>query len=92
MAEASRLRLRPILMSSIAFMGVLPLITATGAAAAMRSAIGVAVFSSMIGVTAFGLFLSVLYGLLRRVSGNRPPQKHDASEPVSGRDSIGQAA
>ncbi len=59
----------------------------------MRSAMGVAVFSGMIGVTAFGLFLTpVFYVLLRRLSGNRPLKKHGANESVSGRDNIGQAA
>jgi len=54
--EASRLRLRPILMTSIAFiMGVLPMVLSTGAGAEMRQAMGVAVFSGMIGVTVFGL-------------------------------------
>src|SRR5690606_31307548 len=55
--EASRLRLRPILMTSFAFiMGVLPLVLATGAGSEMRQAMGVAVFFGMIGVTFFGLF------------------------------------
>jgi multidrug efflux pump len=76
--EASRLRLRPILMTSLAFvMGVLPLVLATGAGAEMRSAMGVAVFAGMIGVTAFGLFLTpVFYVLLRRLAGNRPLRQH----------------
>jgi multidrug efflux pump len=76
--EASRLRLRPILMTSLAFvMGVLPLAFATGAGAEMRQAMGVAVFSGMIGVTAFGLFLTpVFYVLLRGVAGNRPLKQH----------------
>ena len=76
--EASRLRLRPILMTSLAFvMGVLPLVLATGAGAEMRHAMGVAVFAGMIGVTAFGLFLTpVFYVLLRRMSGNRPLKQH----------------
>jgi len=71
--EASRLRLRPILMTSLAFiMGVVPLVASTGAGAEMRSAMGVAVFSGMIGVTAFGLFFTpVFYVLLRRLTGNR---------------------
>src|SRR3546814_13882219 len=57
--EASRLRLRPILMTSVAFiMGVVPLVASTGAGAEMRHALGVAVFSGMLGVTAFGLFRS----------------------------------
>jgi multidrug efflux pump len=76
--EASRLRLRPILMTSLAFvMGVLPLVLSTGAGAEMRSAMGVAVFSGMIGVTAFGLFLTpVFYVALRRLAGNRPLKLH----------------
>ncbi|PWC56519.1 multidrug efflux RND transporter permease subunit [Azospirillum sp. TSO22-1] len=69
--EASRLRLRPILMTSIAFiMGVVPLVTSTGAGAEMRHAMGVAVFSGMIGVTLFGLVLTpVFYVLLRHLAG-----------------------
>ena len=76
--EASRLRLRPILMTSLAFvMGVLPLVLASGAGAEMRSAMGVAVFFGMIGVTAFGLFLTpVFYVLMRRLAGNRPLVSH----------------
>ena len=66
--EASRLRLRPILMTSIAFiMGVLPMVISTGAGAEMRQAMGVAVFSGMIGVTFFGLILTpVFYYLLKK--------------------------
>jgi multidrug efflux pump len=60
--EAARLRLRPILMTSAAFiMGVVPLVFASGAGAEMRHAIGVAVFSGMLGVTFFGLFLTPLF-------------------------------
>ena len=78
--EASRLRLRPILMTSMAFiMGVLPLVLSTGAGAEMRHAMGVAVFAGMIGVTAFGLFLTpVFYVVLRRLGGNRPLKQHGA--------------
>ena len=66
--EAARLRLRPIVMTSIAFiMGVLPLVTADGAGAEVRRAMGAAVFSGMIGVTVFGLMLTpVFYVLVRR--------------------------
>ncbi|MBC8011481.1 MAG: multidrug efflux RND transporter permease subunit [Burkholderiales bacterium] len=66
--ESARLRLRPILMTSIAFIaGVYPLVAATGAGSEMRQAMGVAVFSGMIGVTVFGLFLTpVFYVLLQR--------------------------
>ena len=65
--EAGRLRLRPILMTSFAFiMGVVPMVLSTGAGAEMRQAMGVAVFSGMIGVTIFGLILTpVFYYLLR---------------------------
>jgi multidrug efflux pump len=68
--EACRLRLRPILMTSIAFiMGVLPLVFSHGAGAEMRHAMGVAVFSGMLGVTFFGLFLTpVFYVLLRSLA------------------------
>src|SRR5256885_1045414 len=60
--EASRLRLRPILMTSLAFvMGVLPLVPSTGAGAEMRRAMGVAVFGGMIGVTAFGIFFTPMF-------------------------------
>lgn len=63
--EAGRLRLRPILMTSIAFiMGVAPLVFSTGAGAEMRQAMGVAVFSGMIGVTIFGLLLTPLFYFL----------------------------
>jgi multidrug efflux pump subunit AcrB len=60
--EACRLRLRPILMTSFAFiMGVVPLVIATGAGAEMRRAMGIAVFSGMLGVTLFGLFLTPVF-------------------------------
>jgi len=60
--EACRLRLRPILMTSIAFIaGVFPLVISTGAGAEMRRAMGTAVFSGMIGVTVFGLFLTPIF-------------------------------
>jgi multidrug efflux pump subunit AcrB len=66
--EAARLRLRPILMTSIAFiMGVVPLVLAHGAGAEVRRAMGAAVFAGMIGVTVFGLFLTpVFYVLVQR--------------------------
>ena len=80
--EACRLRLRPILMTSIAFiMGVLPMVISTGAGAEMRQAMGVAVFSGMIGVTFFGLVLTpVFYYLLRR---NRKPASALTSQAQS---------
>jgi len=67
--EAAHLRLRPILMTSFAFiMGVVPLVTSSGAGAEMRHAMGVAVFFGMLGVTVFGLFLTpVFYVLMRTI-------------------------
>jgi len=71
--EAARLRLRPILMTSLAFvMGVLPLVFASGAGAEMRQAFGVAVFAGMLVVTVAGLvFTPVFYVLLQRRSAKR---------------------
>lgn len=68
--EAARLRLRPILMTSFAFiLGVVPMAFATGAGAEMRRALGTAVFSGMVGVTLFGLlFTPVFYVLCRKLS------------------------
>jgi len=79
--EASRLRLRPILMTSIAFiMGVVPLVISSGAGAEMRRAMGIAVFFGMLGVTLFGLLLTpVFYVLLRQLTGNR--KLHSAAHP-----------
>ncbi|MBN7821264.1 efflux RND transporter permease subunit [Bowmanella yangjiangensis] len=80
--EASRLRLRPILMTSIAFiMGVVPMVLSSGAGAEMRQAMGVAVFSGMIGVTIFGLILTpVFYHLLR----NRKAKKQAEQVAMQG--------
>ncbi|MCI0517864.1 MAG: efflux RND transporter permease subunit, partial [Woeseiaceae bacterium] len=68
--EACRLRLRPILMTSLAFiMGVTPLVFSSGAGAEMRHAMGLAVFAGMIGVTIFGLLLTpVFYLVIRRLT------------------------
>jgi multidrug efflux pump len=77
--QACRLRLRPILMTSIAFCaGVIPLILGTGAGSEMRRAMGIAVFSGMVGVTLFGIFMTpVFYALIRgrkrAVTSNAPP-------------------
>ena len=82
--EASRLRLRPILMTSIAFiMGVVPLITSSDAGSEMRHAMGIAVFFGMLGVTIFGLFLTpVFYVLLRLMTGGKlKSHDHPASAP-----------
>ncbi|HEX6853093.1 MAG TPA: multidrug efflux RND transporter permease subunit [Candidatus Polarisedimenticolaceae bacterium] len=71
--DAARLRLRPILMTSAAFvMGVLPLVFASGAGAEMRRAMGLAVFSGMIGVTVFGLLLTPVFYL--RIRRRRAPR------------------
>jgi multidrug efflux pump len=65
--DACRLRLRPILMTSLAFiMGVVPLVISHGAGAEMRRAMGVAVFSGMLGVTFFGLLLTPVFYLVIR--------------------------
>jgi multidrug efflux pump len=70
--EAGRLRLRPILMTSIAFiMGVVPMVFSSGAGAEMRQAMGVAVFSGMIGVTVFGLLLTPLFYYVLAKRGER---------------------
>jgi multidrug efflux pump len=73
--EASRLRLRPILMTSISFIaGVVPLVFSSGAGAEMRQAMGVAVFSGMIGVTIFGLFLTPIFYVVLEKLGVKPPK------------------
>jgi multidrug efflux pump len=90
--EAARLRLRPILMTSFAFIfGVIPLIAATGAGAEMRQALGTVVFFGMIGVTFFGVFLTpVFYTVIRRLTGERGVQKEtpvrSVSAPIAGGD------
>jgi multidrug efflux pump len=72
--EACKLRFRPIVMTSIAFiLGVLPLLYASGAGAEMRRTLGTAVFAGMIGVTAFGVFLTPsFFVLIDRLAGWRP--------------------
>ncbi|RFC41106.1 MAG: gold/copper resistance efflux pump [Candidatus Nitrotoga sp. CP45] len=78
--EACRLRLRPILMTSLAFIaGVVPLVLATGAGAEMRQAMGIAVFAGMLGVTLFGLFLTpVFYVVMRGLSARFERQRTSA--------------
>ena len=72
--EASRLRLRPILMTSLAFIfGVIPLVVAEGAGAEMRRALGMAVFSGMLGVTFFGIFLTPVFFYVIQWFGDRKP-------------------
>jgi len=81
--EACRLRLRPILMTSIAFiMGVVPLVFSTGAGAEMRHAMGVAVFAGMLGVTFFGLFLTPVFYVLLRTFARALESKRAAHAPA----------
>ena len=83
--EACRIRLRPILMTSLAFiMGVLPLVFSTGAGAEMRHAMGVAVFAGMLGVTFFGLVLTpVFYVVLQRMVERRAAADQPALDGLS---------
>ncbi|HEX4612016.1 MAG TPA: efflux RND transporter permease subunit, partial [Urbifossiella sp.] len=96
--SACKLRLRPIVMTSVAFIfGVVPLVLAEGAGAEMRRALGTAVFAGMIGVTAFGIFLTPVFyvtvlGITDRIAamrggGNSPaavPAERADSHPVAG--------
>ena len=81
--EASRLRLRPILMTSFAFiLGVLPLVYASGAGAEMRRSLGTAVFSGMLGVTIFGVFLTPVFFYVIQGFGDRKlPPRAEARTP-----------
>ena len=83
--EACRLRLRPILMTSLAFtLGVLPLYWAKGAGAEMRQALGMAVFWGMIGVTFFGLiFTPVFYVVIRRLTLRKATASDARSTPMT---------
>ncbi|TCV97713.1 gold/copper resistance efflux pump [Luteibacter rhizovicinus] len=87
--EACRLRLRPIVMTSLAFIaGVVPLVLASGAGAEMRQAMGIAVFAGMLGVTLFGLFLTpvfyvVMRGLAVRFERHRSRSKSRMEEGTS---------
>src|SRR5439155_4806209 len=98
--EASKMRLRPILMTSFAFiLGVVPLVLAKGAGAEMRYALGVAVFSGMLGVTLFGIFFTpVFYVVIRWLTARKQsappaqthPEKATAAEraPAAGGDGV----
>jgi multidrug efflux pump len=84
-----RLRLRPILMTSFAFiLGVVPLVIASGAGAEMRRSLGVAVFSGMLGVTLFGIFLTPVFFYVIQWFGSRrpaaPPHQEAPPEPETG--------
>ena len=79
--EAARLRLRPILMTSLAFIfGVVPLVWAIGAGAEMRRSLGTAVFSGMIGVTAFGLIFTPVFYVVCRWLGARRERRRAAEQ------------
>jgi Cu/Ag efflux pump CusA len=82
--EACRLRLRPILMTSFAFiLGVVPLVLATGAGAEMRRTLGIAVFSGMLGVTIFGIFFTpVFYAVVRKFTERRAEEIPASSRPA----------
>jgi multidrug efflux pump len=82
--EAARVRLRPILMTSFAFiLGVFPLVIASGAGAEMRRTLGTAVFSGMIGVTLFGIFLTpVFFYVVRGLVGQRMPAPTPATDDM----------
>ena len=82
--EACKLRLRPILMTSFAFiLGVVPLVLAKGAGAEMRMALGVAVFSGMLGVTVFGIFFTpVFYVVIRWFTERKPATVVDNLSPL----------
>jgi multidrug efflux pump len=83
--EACRLRLRPIVMTSIAFiMGVLPLVFSHGAGSEMRHAMGVAVFAGMLGVTFFGLFLTPVFYVLLRTLAKRFDKPATAPAAIEG--------
>jgi len=79
--HAAKVRLRPILMTSAAFiLGVVPLVLAKGAGAEMRQALGIAVFSGMLGVTFFGIFLTpVFYVAIRWLVDEDEPAKPAAA-------------
>jgi predicted RND superfamily exporter protein len=82
---ASRIRFRPIIMTSVAFIGgVYPLVVATGAGAEMRQSLGTAVFSGMIGVALFGIFLTpVFYYVLMRFGSHKQASTVLVSQPAA---------
>jgi multidrug efflux pump subunit AcrB len=79
--EAARLRLRPILMTSFAFiLGVTPLVWAVGAGAELRQVLGTTVFSGMIGVTAFGLIFTPAFYVVSRWLATRRAGRRQAAQ------------
>jgi len=82
--EASRLRLRPILMTSFAFiLGVVPLVIATGAGREMRQSLGLAVFAGMLGVTLFGIFLTPVFYYVIQLLADKQEAPAASSDPPS---------
>jgi multidrug efflux pump len=82
---ACRSRLRPIIMTSFAFiLGVVPLMVAHGAGAEMRRALGTAVFSGMLGVTLFGIFLTPVFYYVVEWFGQTDPPRTATGEPTLG--------
>jgi multidrug efflux pump len=82
--EACRLRLRPIMMTSFAFiLGVLPLMISSGAGAEMRRTLGTAVFSGMLGVTLFGIFLTPVFYYVIQWFTDRRERKKQSVAPAS---------
>jgi multidrug efflux pump len=86
--EASRTRLRPIVMTSFAFiLGVFPLVIASGAGAEMRRTLGTAVFAGMIGVTLFGIFLTpVFYYVITWLADRGAPTPAEKAKALTGED------
>jgi len=81
--EASKLRLRPILMTALAFiLGVVPLAISTGAGSELRVALGIAVLSGMLGVTLFGVFLTPVFHYLGRKWTRKRKPKLSEVEPL----------
>jgi multidrug efflux pump len=83
--QACRLRLRPIMMTSLAFiLGVAPLVVARGAGAEMRHTLGVAVFSGMLGVTLFGIFLTpVFFYVIDWLTARKKPTPPESTAPLT---------
>lgn len=92
--EACRLRLRPILMTSFAFiLGVVPLMLATGAGAEMRRTLGIAVFSGMLGVTAFGIFFTpVFYSVVRWLTESKTSKPESVAGKIAAEEISAEAA
>ncbi|MGX5728891.1 efflux RND transporter permease subunit [Pseudoxanthomonas beigongshangi] len=83
--EACRLRLRPIIMTSVAFIaGTVPLVLSTGAGAEVRSVTGITVFAGMLGVTLFGLFLTPVFYVALRKLAHRPLVSHAPAHATGG--------